>query len=60
VLLTANDEKRPTVGKLNSEAAVKVLAEEGFAVTASSLGGTRGINIHFNTKTGEVLLRRHA
>jgi chemotaxis receptor (MCP) glutamine deamidase CheD len=40
--------------------AVKALAEEGFAVMASSLGGRRGINIHFNTKTGEVLLQRHS
>jgi len=29
-------------------------------VTASSLGGKRGVNIHFNTKTGEVLLQRHS
>ena len=59
VLLMESDESRPTVGRLNSEAAMKVLAEEGFAVTASSLGGKRGINIYFNTGTGEVLLKRH-
>jgi hypothetical protein len=45
---------------MNSEVAVKVLAEEGLAVSASSLGGTRGVNIHFNTETGEVLLQRHS
>ena len=39
---------------------MKVLEEEGFGVTASSLGGKRGVNIHFNTKTGEVLLQRHS
>jgi len=60
VLLAVNDSLRPTVGRLNIEAAMKVLEEEGFAVTASSLGGKRGINIHFNTKTGEVLLERHS
>ena len=52
--------KRPTVGRLNSEVAMKVLEEEGFGVAASSLGGKRGVNIHFNTKTGEVLLQRHS
>jgi hypothetical protein len=41
-------------------AAIKVLEEEGFAVTASSLGGACGVNIRFNTRTGEVLLRRHS
>jgi chemotaxis protein CheD len=59
VLLMVNDTARPTVGKLNSEMAMRVLAEEGFAVIASSLGGKRGINIHFNTETGEVMLQRH-
>jgi chemotaxis receptor (MCP) glutamine deamidase CheD len=47
------------VGRLNGEVAVKVLEEEGFSVVASSLGGKRGVNIHFNTKSGEVLLQRH-
>jgi chemotaxis protein CheD len=60
VLLMVNDKARPTVGRLNSEVAMKVLAEEGFAVMVSSLGGKRGINIHFNTETGEVLLQRHS
>jgi chemotaxis protein CheD len=60
VLLMVNNSGRPTIGKLNSEVAMKVLEEEGFAVMASSLGGKRGINIHFNTKTGEVLLERHS
>lgn len=59
VLLIDNNSNRPTVGKLNSEVAMKVLQEEGFAVTASSLGGKRGVNIHFNSGTGEVLLKRH-
>lgn len=60
VLLMVSDAARPTVGKLNCEVAMRVLEEEGFAVSASSLGGRRGINIHFNTQTGEVLLKRHS
>ncbi len=49
---------RPTVGQLNRETALRVLREEGFGVTASCLGGTRGLHIQFHTATGEVLLRR--
>jgi len=60
VLSMVNDAARPTVGKLNSEVAIMVLEEEGFAVSASSLGGKCGVNIHFNTQTGEVLLQRHS
>jgi chemotaxis protein CheD len=60
VLVMAANAKRPTVGRLNAEVAMKVLEEEGFAVIASSLGGKRGVNIHFNTMTGEVLLQRHS
>ncbi len=56
VLVMVNDTARPTVGRLNCEVAMKVLEEEGFAVMASSLGGKRGVNIYFNTQTGEVLL----
>jgi chemotaxis protein CheD len=59
VLLVVNDAARPTVGRLNIEVAIRVLEEEGFAVSASSLGGKRGVNIRFNTLTGEVLLERH-
>jgi chemotaxis protein CheD len=60
VLLMANDPLRPTVGRLNIEMAMRVLDEEGFAVFASSLGGKRGVNIRFNTQTGEVILQRHS
>jgi chemotaxis protein CheD len=49
---------KPTVGKLNCESALEVLLSEGFEVAASSLGGHSGLNIRFNTCTGEVLLRR--
>jgi chemotaxis receptor (MCP) glutamine deamidase CheD len=40
--------------------ALKVLEQEGFDVVASSLGGDCGVNIHFHTGTGEVLLKRHS
>jgi chemotaxis protein CheD len=58
VLLVINPASRPTVGRLNLEAALKVLEEEGFTVAASSLGGNCGLNIQFHTGTGEVLLKR--
>jgi chemotaxis protein CheD len=49
---------RLTVGALNCRVAAEVLAEEGFIVSASDLGGVRGRRIHFHTGTGEVLLHR--
>jgi chemotaxis protein CheD len=60
VLLVTNEASRPTVGRLNCEAALRVLEEEGFDVAASSLGGDCGVNIQFHTGTGEVLLKRHS
>jgi chemotaxis protein CheD len=60
VLVVTMGASRPTVGRLNCEAALRVLEEEGFQVSASSLGGDCGVNIHFNTGTGEVLLKRHS
>jgi chemotaxis protein CheD len=58
VLAVASSNPRPTIGMLNCEAALHVLAEEGFKVAASCLGGTVGVHITFETATGEVLLRR--
>jgi chemotaxis protein CheD len=58
VLLVGEANSKPTVGKMNCEAAVEVLREEGFEVAASSLGGTAGLNIRLDTRTGEVRLRR--
>lgn len=58
VLQVAKDSSRATVGKLNCETALRVLREEGFSVAASSLGGTSGLTLQFNTLTGEVLVRR--
>ncbi|MGA2086756.1 MAG: chemotaxis protein CheD [Terracidiphilus sp.] len=58
VLLVTNEASRPTVGQMNCEAALRVLQEESFELVASSLGGVSGVNIQFNTGTGEVLLKR--
>jgi len=58
VLQVSNGSVRPTVGRQNGEAALDVLRREGFELAASSLGGKSGLNIKFNTATGEVLLRR--
>ena len=58
VLPTTNASSRATVGKLKAETALDVLNECGYPIVASSLGGTSGVNIQFNTETGEVLLRR--
>jgi chemotaxis protein CheD len=58
VLLASEVSLKPTVGRLNCEAALRVLEEEGFTVAASSLGGHCGLKIQFHTDTGEVLLRR--
>jgi chemotaxis protein CheD len=58
VLLVVNPASRPTVGKMNCDAALKILRDEGFNVVASSLGGNCGLNIQFHTGTGEVLLKR--
>lgn len=56
--LLAERGDRPTVGALNCQAAEEVLAEEGFRVAASDLGGARGRRIHFHTGTGVVLVYR--
>jgi chemotaxis protein CheD len=58
VLHVSTEASRPTVGRLNCESALRVLRDEGFEIAASSLGGTRGLTLEFNTCTGEVLVRR--
>lgn len=58
VLPVGDGPSRPSVGELNCEAALRVLEEEDFTVSACSLGGTSGVHIEFNSATGEVLLRR--
>jgi chemotaxis protein CheD len=59
-VLLVNDaaSAKPTIGRLNCEAAIEVVEAEGLRVVASSLGGTAGLNLRFDTRTGEVRLRR--
>jgi chemotaxis protein CheD len=57
LLISEEASAKPSVGKLNWQAALEVVQSEGFHMTASSLGGTIGRNIRFNTETGEVQLR---
>ena len=57
LLISDTSLSKPTVGRLNCETAIEVVRAEGFQVIASSLGGTAGLNIQFDTRTGEVLLR---
>lgn len=58
VLQMGHAETRPTVGKLNADRALAILAEEGYSVIAQRLGGRRGIHIDFLTTNGEVRLRK--
>jgi chemotaxis protein CheD len=58
VLPVGPKSSRLTVGRQNCKVALEVLREEGFSVIASSLGGTCGRSIQFNTGTGEVRVRR--
>jgi chemotaxis receptor (MCP) glutamine deamidase CheD len=60
VLRMLGNSGRATVGRLNGEAAVRVLREEGYDVAASSLGGEVGVDIRFDTVTGAVFVRRLA
>ena len=57
VLQVERTERRPTVGRLNADRALQILAEEGYAVMAQRLGGRRGMHIDFLTTNGEVWLR---
>jgi chemotaxis protein CheD len=49
---------RPTVGRMNADRALQILAEEGYAVIAQRLGGPSGFHIDFLTTNGEVRLRK--
>ena len=57
VLTVNSSNPQKTIGKQNWETARRVLAEEGFTVAASCLGGTTGVHITFETVHGEVRLR---
>jgi chemotaxis protein CheD len=58
VLAVNSANARPTVGSQNSQAAVRILADEGFHVIASSTGDVFGRKIRFDTGSGEVRLVR--
>lgn len=58
VLPFAKRTGRPTIGALNCQIALDVLAEEGIVIAASDLGGTRGRRIQFHTDSGVVLVQR--
>lgn len=52
------DARRPSVGHMNADAALHILAEEGYSVIAQRLGGRQGLHIDFLTTSGEVRLRK--
>lgn len=58
VLEVEHSEARPTVGRMNADRALQILAEEGYRVMAQRLGGRQGIHIDFLTTNGEVRLRK--
>ncbi len=49
---------RPTVGRMNVDRALEILAEERYSIIAQRLGGPRGYHIDFMTTNGEVRLRK--
>ena len=49
-----------SIGDRNAQLARELLAAQGIPVVAGETGGTRGMKIHFNTRTGQVLLARLA
>ncbi len=50
--------KDGSVGRKNIEIAMQVVERERLRLVASDLGGGHGRKIFFNTRTGEVLLKR--
>ncbi|MBF0456320.1 MAG: chemotaxis protein CheD [Nitrospirae bacterium] len=49
---------RPSVGRQNIDAALRILESLGLKPLTSDLGGDRGRKIFFNTQTGQVLLKK--
>ena len=46
------------VGQLNISAVIRLLEKEGLRVLAQDVAGTQGRKIFFDTRTGDVLLKR--
>ena len=58
-MFIARDKKTSmTVGFQNTLVAQKVLADQGFTICFSDIGGSVGRRIHFNTQTGKVTMNR--
>jgi len=47
-----------TVGKQNIATAMRIIKKEGLRIVSSDVGGVQGRKIFFNTRSGEVLLKR--
>ncbi len=58
VLQVEHTQERPTVGRMNADRALQILAEENYSIIARRLGGQQGIHIDFLTTNGEVRLRK--
>jgi chemotaxis protein CheD len=48
--------KSPTVGERNAAFVRNFLATERIAIVAQRLGGTRAVQVHFNTNTGKTIV----
>jgi chemotaxis protein CheD len=49
---------RLSVGRMNIAAAQKTIQEAGLNVASLDVGGTEGRKLYFDSRTGEVLLKR--
>jgi chemotaxis protein CheD len=47
-----------SIGRKNIETALEIIAKENLYLARSDVGGKRGRKIHFDTRTGKILLKR--
>jgi len=47
-----------SVGRMNITTAMAILEKEGLNIVSMDVGGTQGRKLYFDTRTGEVLLKR--
>jgi chemotaxis protein CheD len=47
-----------SVGRKNIETALEIIAKESLYLARSDVGGRHGRKIHFDTRTGKILLKR--
>jgi chemotaxis protein CheD len=58
-MFTRRSERGPiSVGKQNIAAAQKIIEAEGITVTSMDVGGQQGRKLFFNTRTGDVMLKK--